>query len=199
MMSLYQLEHKSYLKANGWFESVYKRLPIDKHGREIPWWTYPAINFLEKRIRKDMQVFEYGSGNSTIWWGKRVKKVISCEHELEWCEKMKQNAPSNVEILYFDLVPSGDYSKAVAKYKEQFDVIVVDGRDRVNCARNALNALKSGGVIIWDNSEKEKYREGYKYLLDHKYKQLDFYGMGPINTYGWCTSIFYSSNNCLLI
>lgn len=37
-----------------------------------------------------MAVFEYGSGNSTIFWASRAKEVISVEHDELWHNKMKQ-------------------------------------------------------------------------------------------------------------
>ena len=43
------------------------------------------------------------------------------------------------------------------------------------------------------------YQEGYEFLLTNGFKRLDFWGMGPINPYSWCTSIFYRKENCLEI
>ncbi|HAY39752.1 MAG TPA: FkbM family methyltransferase, partial [Desulfobacteraceae bacterium] len=84
-------------------------------------------------------------------------------------------------------------------YKDIFNIIVIDGRDRVNCAKNSLKALKGDGVIIWDNSEREYYQEGYSYLIQNGFRRLDFEGLGPIGIREWCTSIFYRDNNCFEI
>jgi predicted O-methyltransferase YrrM len=174
-------------------------MPIDDNDNPIPWMTYPAISFLEKRIKNGMEVFEYSCGNSTFWWAKRVKKLISCEHDREWYQKMVKLIPANVELYQIDLEYGGAYSRKVSEYTRAFDVIVLDGRDRVNCAKNCLNALTKNGVIIWDNSDRESYTEGYNYLLRNGYKRIDFEGMGPVNAYSWCTSIFYKEENCLNI
>jgi hypothetical protein len=85
----------------------------------------------------------------------------------------------------------------VAGYTNAFDAIVIDGRDRVNCCKNSLGALKAAGVIIWDNSERPDYQEGYDFLINNGFKRIDFGGIGPINPDAWCTSVFYRSNNCL--
>lgn len=193
----YNLMRTGALNELGWFRSYREEKPIDKHGNPIPWMTYSAISFLEKRIKPDMTVFEYGSGNSTLWWAQRVKFVISCEHDRQWYEQVKKNIPENVELHYVQLIKEGEYCETITKYSEKLDLVVIDGRDRVNCAKKSLKALKTGGVIIWDNSDRDQYQEGYSFLLRNGYKRLDFTGMGPMNVQSWCTSLFYRQSNCL--
>jgi len=197
LYSLLSLRAEGYLKENGWFESFRTGLPVDAAKIPIPWMTYASIGFIDKRINKDMTVFEYSCGNSTLWWSTRVKHLISCEHDKEWYEKMKRLIPSNVELYQLDLVYSGAYCHKIAEYSRAFDIVVIDGRDRNNCAKNCLGALKEDGVVIWDNSDRESYSEGYAYLLQNGFKRLDFEGMGPVNVYSWCTSVFYKGGNCL--
>ena len=73
-----------YLKQEGWLNSATKNMPIDTDGNEIPWFTYSAIRFIESRLKKDHTIFEFGSGNSTIWFSNRCAHVISVEHEEAW-------------------------------------------------------------------------------------------------------------------
>jgi tRNA A58 N-methylase Trm61 len=109
---------------------------------------------------------------------------------------MKPKLPDNVRYRHFNLTSTGNYSKSILKFNKEFDVIVIDGRKRVNCARSCLSALNETGVIIWDNSDREQYLEGYNFLSDNGFKRLDFAGLGPINHFGSCTSIFYRTENC---
>jgi predicted O-methyltransferase YrrM len=51
---------------------------------ELPWITFPAIQFLKRIIQPEMKIFEYGIGGSTLFFAKRVKEVISVEHDPEW-------------------------------------------------------------------------------------------------------------------
>ncbi|MCL4860213.1 MAG: hypothetical protein KJZ93_12435 [Caldilineaceae bacterium] len=196
-LSLYRFRH--HLEEIGWFRSRENHLAVDIDGKPLPWYTYGAISFLEKRVKPHMRIFEYGSGNSTLWWSTRVVSVTSVEHDLAWFDYVKKKIPSNVEYRYCELVDGGQYCRVVSEYKNRFDVIVIDGRDRINCAKNSLGALVEGGVIIWDNSDRDAYCEGYQHLLESGFRRLDFYGYGPINTRSWCTSIFYRSDNCLEI
>lgn len=193
-LAIYRLSH--HLQEIGWLKSAELQIPVDKHEKPLPWYTYPSIYFLEKRVQPWMRVFEYGSGNSTLWWSARVSSVISIEHDLSWFDIMKKSIPANVEYRYCELIDGGRYCKVVSEYEQPFDIIIIDGRDRVNCAMNSLKALARNGIIIWDNSDRDAYLEGYQYLLKDGFRRLDFYGYGPIDACCWCTSIFYRDDNC---
>ncbi len=198
LLALHDLSKpKNYLESVGWFASVFSGMAVDGENRPIPWLTYPAIAFLEGRLRKEMSLFEFGSGNSTLWWAGRVRRVVSCEHDPPWYERMAPNMPENVQYLHAAL--DNGYSATINQYEGEFDVVVIDGRKRVECAQNSLAALKADGVIIWDNSEREKYQPGYDLLEKTGFRRIDFRGMGPIHSFAWSTSIFYRNNNCLNI
>jgi len=199
LYSIYNLRKSSYLRDIGWFKSFQLERPVDNNGNPLPWMTYSAIHFFEKRINKDMTVFEYGCGNSTLWWAKRVKNIVSCEHDKAWYDTMNNKISQNVELHQVDLEYGGSYCGKVSDYSMTFDVVIIDGRDRVNCAKNCLNALTDRGVIIWDDSDRAIYQEGFNYLQEKGYKRIDFEGMGPALTFSWCTSIFYKEDNCLHI
>lgn len=193
------LAREGQLKDDGWFKSLRAGRCQNSEGEAIPWITYPAIAFLEKRLSKDFAVFEYGSGASTKWWAAHVKEVVSCEHDTEWAKIVEKDIPSNARLLQILLEHGGDYSKAVGTQSQLFDIIVIDGRDRVNCALNSYNFLRPEGVIIWDNTDRERYQEGMTFLENEGFKRLDFEGMAPLITAKSVTSIFYRKENCLNI
>lgn len=192
----YLLPSSSFLHRVGWFASVRGGTAADLKGNPLPWMTYAAISFLESRITARMDVFEYSCGNSTLWWAARVNSITSCEHDAYWFGRIAKLPVCNIHLHHIKLEYGGAYSKKIMEYNNQFDIVVIDGRDRVNCAKNCLPALKDNGVVIWDNSDRENYDEGYKFLLQNGFRRLDFAGIGPVNADGWCTSIFYRSNNC---
>ena len=196
LLTVRSLVLNGYLKDKGWIESVTRSLPVDGNGQPIPWYTYGAIDFLADRIRADMSVFEYGSGNSTLWWSSRTRRVVSCEHDEHWYAAMKSKVPANVAYEHVALAADGTYASTVLRQAEKFDVIVIDGRDRVNCTKASLAALTQDGSIVFDNSDRSDYESAYAFLRANDFKRLDFWGMGPINNYGWCTSVFYRSRNC---
>ena len=188
---------RPYLYRIGWVRSTEEWVPVDGQGRPLPWYTYPMISFLEGRAKPDMAVFEYGSGNSTLWWSSRVARVVACEHDRSWYERTRSLVPANVEYVYCALEYNGDYCRQAGKYSREFDCIVIDGRDRVRCAEHCLGALRADGVVVWDNSDRPQYQEGYDFLRAEGFRRLDFWGFGPAVAEGWCTSVFYRDQNCL--
>jgi tRNA A58 N-methylase Trm61 len=170
-------------------------MSVDATGAPLPWITYPAIEFLRKRITPEMSVFEYGSGGSTTWWAGQVSEVVSVEHDRTWFDKMEKHSRSNVKAYQIDLVYGGAYSKKILEFENRFDVVVIDGRDRVNCLKNCLRALKPSGVIILDNSDRPEYSEGVSFLRGNRFKRIEFVGFAPIVNYKTETAIFYRDGN----
>ena len=196
LLTLYGLTRSNnFLAKHGWINTVNTKMPVDAIGHPIPWITYPALAFLEGRINRELSIFEFGSGNSTFWWSERSKNVVSCEHDKLWYDRMRSKMPSNVRYLYRDLNEA--YSTAHVEQEEHYDIVVIDGRRRVECAMNILPTLTCSGVVLWDNSERDRYQTAYTFLKDNEFRRLDFWGFGPINFDEWCTSVFYRTENCL--
>lgn len=190
------LEPTSALVQTGWTRSRRSGMPIDQFGEPLPWYTYPAIRFLEQRTPLHAKVFEYGMGNSTLWWSRRVQIVESCEHDAVWLNRMRPMLPTNART-HFHPVTSDDYVQAALRSAHLIDILVIDGRRRVACARSGLARLSPAGVVLWDNTERGYYAQGYQDLAESGFSgRIDFWGMGPINSYEWCTSIFYRPQNC---
>jgi len=190
-----------YLQQSGWLRSQACGETVDSEGKPIPWLTYPALDFLSGRITAGMSVFEYGAGNSTLWWGARVDRVVSCEHDKEWYAAFRSRVTGSNTTLLLRRYKGGcpDYASEITHYVRQFDILVIDGRQRVSCANNGLGSLRDGGVILWDNSDRLEYRPGYELLALAGFSRLDFWGLGPLSTRRWCTSLFYRPNNCLRV
>lgn len=188
-----------YMQEYGWLESCKTGLSIDSRNKGLPWITYSAMEFLQKRIKKDMHVLEYGCGGSTFWWAERVTEIISIEHDKKWYEKIKKGILPNVKLVWLNLVYGGDYSAYVLKYRQYFDIVVIDGRDRVNCLRNSLNALKDDGIVLFDNTDREEYKEAYDLLSQKGFRELEFVGLAPCVSFKSKTSIYYRQNNCFEI
>jgi hypothetical protein len=185
------------LERIGWKQSAIEQIPLSPDGKPVPWFTYAATSFLSCRVKRNMRVFEYGSGNSTIWWSSAVDCVTACEHDSLWFNKTKASIPANVNLIYRELDENGAYCRAIEDCEGLFDIIVIDGRDRVNCAKISVHKISSDGVFVWDNSNRRKYQPGYDLLHGAGFKRIDFHGIGPILAAPWSTSIFYRSRNCL--
>lgn len=181
----------------GWFKSRNQYQSLDANDNPIPWFTYSAIEFLSSRVKADMAVFEYGCGNGTLWWAKRVNQICCIEHDPFWFDRIKKIVPKNVELSHCELDYNGNYSTAIHKYDRKFDIVIIDGRDRVNCVRASIGCLKDDGVLIFDDSNREKYSEALSELYSHGFRRVEFRGLAPISKHICETSIFYRNENIL--
>lgn len=169
------------------FYSLYKwRHP------DTPWTSPASIAIFEATLTKDMTAFEFGSGASTLFFARRVGRLISLEHDASWYNRVQQNLKAagvvnteyrlrepkpEVEDHEEDLVMNGipmkhtfagpfrDYSSAIGEFPdEHFDFVLVDGRARVDCIIRSIPKLKKGGILVLDNSERERYRMAFEVL-----------------------------------
>lgn len=195
--ALLEFTHRGYLYDIGWTNSIITGNIVDKNGAPLPWVSYPFMQFIGPKLNKSIELFEFGSGNSTLYYSSRVASVTSVEHDKGWYEKIKASMPANVQLFFCALQPGGDYCQYAMIQPARYDIIIVDGRDRVNCCLNSLGALKENGIVVLDDSEREKYAEAHTFLRQKGFKQIDFWGTAPAVDYLKCTTIFYREGNCL--
>ncbi|RZL30327.1 MAG: FkbM family methyltransferase [Pedobacter sp.] len=197
LKALLSYGHKGYLNSIGWFTAFDQKQAVDGTGKALPWVTYSFIDFIKERINKTQHIFEYGSGNSTIFYAERAGSVTSVEHDKGWYEKVKGTSPANAEMIYCELQRDGEYAKKAAFLGKKFDIIIVDGRDRVRCCKYSLDALTPNGVVVLDDSEREVYENARVFLKDKGFKEISFSGISPGLFYEKATSVFYKADNCL--
>ena len=131
-----------------------------------------TIGFMEEVLNKKSVVLEFGSGRSTIWFAKIVKEIITHENSLAWfyfvTESANQEGLQNIRLIFDSKYWSlGDWGKA-------FDLILIDGKKRLQCAMRSIPFLKSGGYVVLDNAEFRKNQPAVEFLnsLGWESKQL---------------------------
>ena len=147
---------------------------------DLPWWTFRAIDYVDEILRdhgSQMTAFEYGTGASTLWLARRCRAVYSVEHDPNWADQARLLCAQqeNVRIADVPATPvvattrcqskrSGwrglsfdNYVESIRTYAFDFDLIVIDGRCRVECLAEAKRKLKRGGLIIFDDSNRARY------------------------------------------
>lgn len=189
-----QLIMESGLKQLGWFQSYYKRCPIDAQGKAIPWFTYSALHFLQARLNPSFHVFEYGSGYSTLYWAGRVQHVISVEHDPAWIEQLRPLCPPNVQLV---IAQAHNYASTITTFGKLFDLIIIDGIQRPACLTICTPYLSPFGIMILDDSQRSEYQTAIEALHQQGFRRIDFWGMKPVSAEWSCTSIFYRQPNCL--
>ncbi|MGB3239644.1 MAG: tetratricopeptide repeat protein [Geitlerinemataceae cyanobacterium] len=135
--------------------------------------TQQAIDFVENLLKQNpnAKVLEFGSGASTIWLSQHNKNIISIEHDLNWYESVKsvidrEQAESAIDLR---LLPR-PYHLATSEFEnETFDLIIVDGRERVRCIEKAIRTLKKGGILILNDAQKDYYQPVHFLLQDWEF------------------------------
>jgi len=63
------------------------------------------------------------------------------------------------------------YARAIDAYPDDyFDVIVVDGRSRPSCIQQALPHLKTGGILVVDNTERPYYLAAFQQVITERFR-----------------------------
>lgn len=189
------LKRKSYLKTTGWFRSFKNGKSINSEGRPIPWFTYGAIEILKTRLPEDVIVFEYGCGFGTKWWAEHAREADAVEHDRKWYEMISKNIPVNVRLKQKPL--NGEYENSIAESGKRYDVVIIDGKNRMICAKAAIHHLSKRGIIIYDDTDRKKSAGAVQFFKDEGFKHLPFVGFSPIEFMKCETSIFYKDGNLL--
>lgn len=175
------LERRRDARTMLWIRSLFSIYDLDDLVHlDLAWWTFEAMEVVEDFLgdRPGARVFEYGSGASTIWLSRRGARVTSVEHDQDWGERMveRTRADGNIGIRIVPPVrstaprfPSGvaawrgyDFEQYVGAIDQEpgvFDLIVVDGRCRAACLERAASRLAEGGLLLFDNSNRQRYRK----------------------------------------
>jgi hypothetical protein len=171
----------------GYLNTVSEQKSIDSSHQPIPWFTYPAIEYLSQLDLREKRIFEWGSGNSSAFFAKRCKQIISVESDEEWYNYGTRNLLPNQQIFLRNEL---NFSEAIEEFSSKFDLIIVDSLRRYECALKAIQFLESGGLIILDNSD---WYPNTSSLLRKSGNliEIDMHGFGPINGYSWTTSLYF--------
>ena len=181
----------------GIVESQLRGEPVDSSGYPVPWLSMPALALLEARVPPGLSVLEYGSGNSTLWWGRRAARVVSVEHDAVFQSRLAPRLPDNVCSLLVTDISHGAYEQAPARFGRVFDVVLIDGARRVECAHACLSLLKEGGAVIFDNADRKEYQPGLAHLRQQGFRCIELLGLCALQTWSNTTAIFYRDGNCL--
>ena len=182
---------------SGHFRSSFKMAAVTKNGEPIPWYTYPAINFLKYRTYRERTVLEFGGGQSTLWWAKQAQAVVTFEGNESWYNKIKGNMPSNVHLHHVSGKKGDEQVTEINRILEslpyeKYDVIAIDGLYRYEMIDIACRVLSDDGIIICDNAEGYGFYEGFK---DRGLGRVDFYGNAPGVILPYCTAFYFRHNS----
>lgn len=163
-----------------------------------PWMSKIEIQTILKYLNKDQTVLEFGCGGSTNFFCDYVKDYYSIEHNEEWFCKIDAIKKNNVRIYHVKrnqttsedqrikpyclegLEQSSrykdfyDYITYPAKMNTVFDVVLVDGRARPECAKFIKPYLNNNGYLfIHDYWDRKHY-----HMIESLYNLVDWVKSG---------------------
>lgn len=198
----------------GWLRSLPKIYDSTSlAAMDVPWWTYRSIDAIEMWIASSSQpirAFEFGSGASTIWLSRRCEHVDTVEHDASFYQGFLPSLAGltnvNAHLVEPDMNPRPlcpsrkpgfegldfqSYVSTIASVGGDFELIVIDGRARVACLRASIPHLAPGGVIVFDNSLRWRYRRG---ITSSGLSEKRFLGLAPTLPYPDQTSLLWRAN-----
>lgn len=148
----------------------WRKQPLDY---ALPWYSFAAIDWIEKNIKPTHRVFEYGGGGSSLFYASRACSVTVAESHVDWAFVIRNSARdggySNVHVVHHQLNDDDAASFANHPFFDcieegaPWDVISVDcfcgfgtgglgGALRPHALSLAKRSLASNGFIILDDS-----------------------------------------------
>ena len=197
LRALWALVKNGYLKEEGWFRSFCSQSAVNALGEPIPWINYSMMHFLAPRLPEDISLLEYGSGNSTLYWATKVKQVIAVEHHPAWIDYIRKQFSGIPNIQLLTAGADEGYETAPIALNKKFELIVIDGVRRLECASRALDLLSEDGCILFDDTLFSEHRGVFEIMEKHGFKALRISGAKPIQNDHSEATIFYRPNNIL--
>ncbi len=198
-------------RLSPWLRTL--RAGVDPVEEATPLVTYAALDWLEAHVGPDVKVFEWGSGASTIWLARRVAQLVTVENDPEWHRRvaaaLKEQGLASCQLILAEAEPAGPdtppewvsprrrfqglsferYVRSIDPHPEgHFDLVCVDGRQRVACARRAVAHVRPGGHLLLDNADRSRYDALREALA--AYPVQDFDGLGPFQAKPWRTTVW---------
>jgi hypothetical protein len=148
----------NYLRPRGWDRSL-ELGPVDAAEAPLPWITYPAQTVLKQIVEKKSRVFEFGCGNSSLWWASLSQEVVSVDHDETWIAKVSERKPTNLTLISRprNTPPSDTLPTSIAA------AIAIMVRDQVlseNDQHNVAHGLNIDGFIGYATALTE-WPQGY--------------------------------------
>lgn len=166
-----------------------------------PWWAYDAVSWVGAALPPRARVFEYGGGGSTLWLEDHGATVTVAEHDKAWHDQLAACLAPDTTLLFrppqdagavTSVVVPGYFDTYAAAIDDQpdgsLDLVIVDGRARVECALRAMPKVKEGGLLLLDDTERARYKPAVEALAGwerHVFAGLKAGAGAPTQTSAW--------------
>jgi SAM-dependent methyltransferase len=113
--------YHQHLKPRGWGYPTNEG-PVDANHAPLPWFTYPSQTALKQIVHPNFRVFEFGCGNSSLWWSSFAKEVVSVDHDPGWIERLRRSKPDNLQLIHCG--QSSDHPTIPSEFVDAFNEII---------------------------------------------------------------------------
>lgn len=161
-----------------------------------PWMSRAEYQLILDHLTPESTLFEYGSGTSTVFFAPHVRRLFSVEHDEEWYQRVDEHVQkqkrSNVQLHLRrpDGATDGppNYARSSdARYEQfasyiqnigarevdTFDRVLIDGRSRPECAREALDHLHDDSLVFIHDFYNTNYdRDAYHETVFEHYARV---------------------------
>lgn len=171
-----------------WVRELRRPTPMSR----LPWLPFVVIEELDRSLTPASRVFEYGGGGSTMWFSERIGEVVTVEHDREWFDVLVRSVGTHPSCTLIYHSANDDYQAYVDSIKqfpdEHFDIVLVDGRERVRCHQAAMAKVRPGGLLVLDNSDRERYSPTFAAAAAWPHRTLS--GLAPFAAIPGTTTIW---------
>lgn len=172
----------------------------------LPWMNFKVIRWLDAHLRPTMDVFEYGSGGSTAFVARRVRRLVSVESEEAWyrtvADGLRREGIRNCDLRcvppdalsgpeppygprsYTSYAPHTRghsfeaYVRTIDAHPDgSLDLVIVDGYARPSAVTHAIPKVKRGGFLLLDDSDRAYTAPALPLLAG--FPRTDFIGASP--------------------
>ncbi|RIW12269.1 class I SAM-dependent methyltransferase [Algoriphagus lacus] len=194
----------------------YNRKLIPPYKASKPWIAHFAFQRLKSLIRPNMSVLEFGSGGSTLYLADKVESIYSIEHDPFWFKEIHKELEKYPSVTH--VLVSPEKKEGVEQYKSvnglfstgldfekyahaadhlpdnSIDLLIIDGRVRPQCLKQTKSKLKPGGILLFDNADRESYQETIKSELNG-WKMEMYNGVTVYDAFFNETRIYYKPSH----
>lgn len=153
-----------------------------------PLLTFSFVDWLEDQDIKQKKLIEFGSGESTVYFSKLFKKVISYEDDDYWAQVINSHNLHNVEVKNFQ---HGFYKNEIELLADAdfilIDILPRETNNRLYIAEVLMEKVNYQNTLILDNGNLNI--DAYFYLKSRYENCKDFIGHDRQGA-GAVTSVF---------
>jgi hypothetical protein len=125
-----------------------------------------------------------------MWLEDHGATLTVVEHDESWYKQLAEGLAPQTELVIKSAQETGGISSDVVggffdgyvaaiddQSDESLDLVIVDGRARVECVRRAIGKVKPGGMLLLDDSDRDRYRPAVALLA--RWERHIFSGIKP--------------------